>query len=1326
MEEQSTFTVFQQRLQNLSAANRNLYLPRLLGSQMVDVQEGSFLLQQDAFAILAALIRQKPTPICTHLDSRHEATNRMSSKLSRLQRHVRYITEEKGTHDLYVAWPFVTGRFRNETPVRAPLLFFPVELEIRDHSWWLIPASDSPVKFNQTFLLAYAWHNQLPVNQALLEWEYDEPADDALSFINTLYQLIAGNKLELDFNSETFRQQLAPFSSYTKQRFENSHQAGKLRLQPEAVLGIFPPGSSTLSPDYELLRQRHPLLSLADFFQQQFSSSIRETKPREEDTYAPFRLDGWQECALLKIKAGESLVVKGPPGTGKSQLIANLVCDALANRKRVLVVSQKRVALEVVFQRLQEEKIRDFVALVHDFQHDRAAIYSQVARQIDRVDEYKHYSNSIDSIQMEREFIQIGRRIDAIKEELEEFREELFRIQECGLSAKELYLRADPTKPAVALDSLLQFFSETVLSGFLTTLRRWELLVQKLETPQHPWFNRTSLRHYTSSSWPDYRKVVDETAAFAAQVQRESVGVLGQSLTWSEILNWQPFRENLRLLGNFAWQAPVFTYLQAMSAETPDEVSLLWLSNEERIIMECFEAEGLEETTPSWQLGQLQLALDQATRARTNIFRLIGWELFGTRRVMLKRTLIANGLPGNRTGLLRLEKRIDNRLNFEHHQTKLKQRPWLLNLPSDYRQATWRQWFTDQAQTVRVYHAWAEIRGLRHFIHPHHIVPAVFSDRILWVFHQVIRQQELLQTARELLSEFQINQMVVNAAFRASLLEKLQDDGEEIAELDRIQDGWQSEERELIARWSEQPGAWTDKVAALKNGWALAWLKQIELQRPHLRMPATGKLTALEVELQELIEKQRTLSADLVVLRARERVLEDWVMNRLNNRVTFRDLYHQVTKRKKIWPLRKTIAEFEDELFRVVPVWLASPEATSALFPLAPVFDLVIFDEASQCFPEQALPAMYRGRQVVVAGDEQQLRPHHWYTIRWTDDDAEEEDQEVESFLDLALRHFPHTVLQGHYRSQSPQLIAFSNLHFYKNQLMMLPSARLQNNPAIQVRKVAGIWQQNTNPIEAQAVVDLVLAVAIEQPNKTVAVITFNAPQQDLIEERLQQQEPGRLPPALIVKNIENVQGDERDIIIFSIGYAPDSKGKMTVQFGSLNVQGGENRLNVAVTRAREAIWVVTSITPEQLHVEETRNQGPKLLKAYLEFAMSGALPPDSGVSDNRERLSSRLQQIANLQASSYPFGALLKTRFEGEPVLVLTDDQPYHQHPSAKSWHAYVPLLLQEKEWKRIAVYSRQFCFERKKVEALLGSLAGSGAARFPLHAGQQPESNT
>jgi superfamily I DNA and/or RNA helicase len=169
----------------------------------------------------------------------------------------------------------------------------------------------------------------------------------------------------------------------------------------------------------------------------------------------------------------------------------------------------------------------------------------------------------------------------------------------------------------------------------------------------------------------------------------------------------------------------------------------------------------------------------------------------------------------------------------------------------------------------------------------------------------------------------------------------------------------------------------------------------------------------LQSELEKLVEEKQTLSQEILLLRAREKAYDGVTYNRLNNRVTYRDLQHQVTKKKKIWPLRKVISSYREELFQLVPVWMASPESVSAIFPMEPLFDLVIFDEASQCFAERGIPAMYRGKQVLVAGDSQQLRPSELYQVRWVDDENENPDEEVESLLELSVRYLPTVHLQG-------------------------------------------------------------------------------------------------------------------------------------------------------------------------------------------------------------------------------------------------------------------------------------------------------------------------
>ena len=199
------------------------------------------------------------------------------------------------------------------------------------------------------------------------------------------------------------------------------------------------------------------------------------------------------------------------------------------------------------------------------------------------------------------------------------------------------------------------------------------------------------------------------------------------------------------------------------------------------------------------------------------------------------------------------------------------------------------------------------------------------------------------------------------------------------------------------------------------------------------------------------------------------------------------------------------------------------------------------------------------------------------------------------------------------------------------------------------------------------------------------------------------------------IKNIENVQGDERDIIIFSIGYAPDEKGKMNHHFGSLNIQKGENRLNVAITRAREKIIIVASILPQQLKVEESKNEGPKLLKKYLQYAIEvskGAFIP-KGRTENEHRIDWYLKnKLKNLEfeqgikfelKEEMPFADLTVKAGNKYLGLIITDDDRYHQSISIKDMHIYTPFTLSAKNWKFVGIQSREYWHDKEAIKERL-----------------------
>src|SRR5690606_22046720 len=554
--------------------------------------------------------------------------------------------------------------------------------------------------------------------------------------------------------------------------------------------------------------------------------------------------------------------------------------------------------------------------------------------------------------------------------------------------------------------------------------------------------------------------------------------------------------------------------------------------------------------TPPEELGKLQQVLRQCMLARRSLFRFLRWHFSGD-KTYLRNVLSANHLEYSKEGFKELEKKLDSRLNIEHHFTALKQKPWLMDFPKDYRKFHMRRWFEREKLAVRAKIIFNTIREVNELIDPTTLTRYDFNR----IFHQLLSICSEIPGKKinwvKNLTPFQIRQLIHDPSLADEFVDTLKRDFDSLCEFDKLKEGLTETEVEVIHKLHNDLGWWTyDKLEALlRNSLSLHWIDYIENKYPILRIVSSTRMEELQAELWQLVREKQRLSRDIILLRTREQVYDEIEYNRLNNRVTYRDLHHQVTKQKKLWPLRKVVTEMQGELLRLVPCWLASPEAVSAIFPMKEIFDLVIFDEDAHCFAERGMPAMYCGKQVVIAGDVTQLRPFELYQSRREEDAADEPDTEVDSLLELAERYLEGVSLQGHYRSRSPELIDFSNRHFYDGNLRQLPDRHLlnRNEPAIRYVKVDGVWESNRNLVEAETVVEQVFHLLTERPELDVGVVTFNAEQQYLILDLLEAEAVQRnveLPASLFVKNIENVQGDEKDVIIFSVGYAPDKRGK--------------------------------------------------------------------------------------------------------------------------------------------------------------------------------------
>ncbi|MEM7109296.1 MAG: AAA domain-containing protein, partial [Bacteroidota bacterium] len=691
------------RLSNLSGNNRSLLLRRLTTDQFLDLYDLNSIHPGGTFGIISDLVAVKSTVLCDFLDSRHEETNMVSRRLKRLQRMDNFLREERGSKDLYVGWPFVKGKFSDGTSIRCPLLFFPVSIEVRKEKWVMTPRKHEGITFNKAFFLAYAHYNQLSLHDDFLDRGFEDFDDDMTVFRTSLYQLLKESPVEINFNQENFQDSIKAFKAYKKEDFEKEHATGELKMFPEAVLGIFPQSGSQLVPDYTTLLESSSFNDLEAFFAERVIKDKAVMKGlrkfsflesvEEEKMITPFKMDAHQENAIKAIKQGNSVVVQGPPGTGKSQLICNLIADNVALGKKVLVVCQKRAALDVVYERLKEVNLHDFVSLVHDFRNDKSEIYQKIARQISRIEEYQMVNNGLDSIQLERKFLQTSRRIDQLTTELEEFKFALFDESECGISAKELYLTSDPEGSAVSLKQDHSQFHFDTIDAFTQKLRSYSTYSIVQRKPNYPWKERRSFTNLTVSDERSIMGILEDIPAFKKEIGDLLEKEVGSRLSIQDCEYFLARRDFIIEMLGILKNEQAYRLFQHMSGYADDETSVLWLSNTERVLMECYKGVGPELSLPAENLGLFQETLQRNMDARRSLFKFIHWRLFSKDKYLIKRVLTANHLKRNKQGFNTMVEKIDNRLNLEHNISKLREQSWITEIPTQYEKVHFQNWF---------------------------------------------------------------------------------------------------------------------------------------------------------------------------------------------------------------------------------------------------------------------------------------------------------------------------------------------------------------------------------------------------------------------------------------------------------------------------------------------------------------------------------------------------------------------------------------------------------------------------------------------------------
>ncbi len=404
--------------------------------------------------------------------------------------------------------------------------------------------------------------------------------------------------------------------------------------------------------------------------------------------------------------------------------------------------------------------------------------------------------------------------------------------------------------------------------------------------------------------------------------------------------------------------------------------------------------------------------------------------------------------------------------------------------------------------------------------------------------------------------------------------------------------------------------------------------------------------------------------------------------------------------------LRTLFSKIPDLLPRLCPCMLMSPLSVAQYLQANPdMFDLVIFDEASQMQTSEAVGSIGRGHSLIVAGDSKQLPPTAFFeTLSFDEDNADREDLEsiLEDCISLSL---PANTLRWHYRSRHESLISFSNSKYYGNSLLTFPSTD-DLTSKVTLKRIDGLYERGgtrQNKAEAEAVVAEIKRRLENAPDRSIGVITFSQPQQAAVEKRLEtmlRNNPGleeiasRMDEPIFVKNLENVQGDERDVILFSVGYGPDKSGRIPMNFGPLNQSGGWRRLNVAVSRARCEMKVFSSLSPDDIRVDYNTPKGVVGLRDFLRYASDGrrtleeysaeAAEHDAWVEKVAAELRERgLRVNTNIGTSDFRIDIAVLDEEKGRYIYGIICDGPnYASAPSAVDREVVRPAILENLGW--------------------------------------------
>lgn len=1255
---------------------------------------------------------------------------------------------DTGLEPLYMGFPFLISQVKTtHRPRILPIMLWPVTLILKNRAAPTLEIGFDKIREEVRLNPALSSTLEEDQHKRIKEIYQEILSRQTLSIsevMDAFGSYIQSSGIELTYHPEvTYKLKQVGLQLHCSAVFFNANFTGQAISEDLRLLQKLPHTGIAMEP---ILKINPPEIP------------VHNSIISENDRYTVVPVDPSQEKAVIQSRLKPGIVIEGPPGTGKSQTIVNIISDCIGRKEKVLVVSQKRAAIQVIMKRLEAAGIENRALTITDIAKDRQHIIQSIREQVSHHLHKSEHQHSFEEIKYKRN--DLTQQIDRIEAQLNVLSEEIHKLDDLsGISYRNI------------LSQLIEIQSKSYIDtpevrGHLEnhTANELNVLEEQISSLISDWipskYEENSLINLQITQYDKTTQdTIFDTLKSFYNAEEKRVACIKQTSGIYDNANAQFYeswlRENeYRILkashieakNSKKWFDLIYDEFneKSIAEDISDNLAQLLASVQKLITNQR------NEQFTNWLKQSSDEQLDKTIKAcehylRKSKFKILN-PLSWIYNFRLKKILNLHQFQLNEEYIEQLKIASVYEVTFRTYQRQYQVQLKKLDIGSE-------SISEDKLLAVKIGSISSELSQTITLAKALKSCPLKDEAKNLLKTGDKEEYQSFIQYVRDANSRYEIRQeslkklnplaQWLESASYKNFEEHIRSNNTDIGILEkmlsdmtyfipyqkfRIRLGnkkYLDDTLKLLALFrkyefqiqdfpSDNWGPLLRKT--IKREGLLGWKQRIEKQSPALLMAENDIEQGIE-SLDRFLSNIKGLNKKLLNL------------NYDFDKIGTKPQWNAITRlRGKNY---KKLREFihlgqEIGLMDVRPIWLMSPEVVSQSLPLqAGMFDVVIFDEASQMLIEHAIPSLYRAKRVIISGDEKQMPPAGFFAHKMeADDDINMELSEDHSEEELATYHdewnkkevkdcpdlltlaktvLPTTTLQIHYRSQYKALINFSNHAFYSGQLHVPayhPEDEIEKIKPLEVIRVNGIYNEQTNEDEADVLIEYLSNHWQLPENKRLStgIVTFNKKQSELIEERIEEKalndenfmtmliqernkEQEGEDMGFFVKNVENVQGDERDIILFSTTFGHNKHGVFRRNFGALGHSGGERRLNVAITRARYKVVIATSMPindiSDMLSVGRSPSKPRDYIQAYLNFAETHSNAQIRIANRSINRLSS---------ASSYENTALTNDGFKNT-VKGYINSLGYDTVENSDYNVFYVDLAIQDKESGRFVI---------------------------------------